>query len=359
MRWMSWAWILFGPLAGFAGEQGSAPAGAPGNWTRDQAAHLLRRAGFGGCYKDIGSLHAMGRDKAVDYLVDFEKIPQTVPDYPGRRLNPKLQGIGRKLSPEDRRSLGDILRRIENGHMQALREWWVRKMILTPRPFEEKMTLFWHGHFCSGFEEVRRWDFMFEQNRLLRRMCLGSFRDLTLAISKDPAMLVYLDGNLSTKGKPNENFARELMELFTLGEGVVYTEKDVLEAARALTGWRVKPGQAGSEFARDRHDDGEKEFLGEKGRWGLEDIVDRVLKTPECSKFLAAKLLVFLSYAILLPGRLNAWPGSCATPIITCAKPSDLCSRAISSIAGMSSRHRSNRPSNSLLDPIGPWKWSR
>lgn len=262
-------------------------------WNHFTAAHLLRRAGFAGNFDEIDRIFRMGRDRAVDYLVDFEKIPQSDPDYPV--VNMPEPGARLKLavlSEEDRTCVRDLFRKLGHRHMTAVREWWIRRMTVTLRPLEEKMTLFWHGHFCSGFQEVPHWQYMYEQNQLLRKHCMANFRDLLLAISKDPAMLTYLDGRHNRKEHPNENYGRELLELFTFGEGVRYTEKDVIEGARALTGWDLnKRGEV--HFVPAFFDKDEKTYLGVTGRLGLEEIVDIILKQPECSRFLAGKLLTF------------------------------------------------------------------
>jgi len=152
------------------------------------------------------------------------------------------------------------------------------------------MTLFWHGHFTSGFREVRHAVFMYEQNEFLRRRALDNFRELLIGIGRDRAMLVYLDGFRNRKRHPNENYARELMELFTLGVGN-YSERDVIEAARAFTGWAFD--DHGFVFRPRDHDDGVKRFLGRVGRFDGDDIVDIILEQPACSRFLARKLLTF------------------------------------------------------------------
>jgi len=163
-------------------------------------------------------------------------------------------------------------------------------MAMSPRPLEEKMVLFWHGHFTSSQRAVRSSYLMYLQNRTFRDNAFGNFRELTRKIARDPAMLRYLNNNQNNRGKPNENFARELMELFTLGVGN-YTEKDIKEAARAFTGWKARNGQF---FFQPRQHDGEtKTFLGKTGNFDGDDIVDILFEQPEASRFIVRKLFTF------------------------------------------------------------------
>jgi hypothetical protein len=166
-------------------------------------------------------------------------------------------------------------------------------MVLTARPLEEKMTLFWHGHFATSQMKVKDVRHMFLQNKTLRTHALGNFKELTRAIARDPAMLAYLDGARSNRRAPNENFARELLELFTLGLGN-YSEKDIKEAARAFTGWTFQ----GDQFVVNRraHDPEVKTFLGRTGRFDGDDIIDIVFDQPAASRFIARKLFVFFAH---------------------------------------------------------------
>ena len=148
-----------------------------------------------------------------------------------------------------------------NNDGQA-RAWWLYRMLYSPHPLKEKLTIFWHNHFATSNSKVNNAGFMLEQYSLLNRHALGNFRDLLQDISKDPAMLIWLDTNLSKKGMPNENYARELMELFNLGIGN-YTEADIREAAKAFTGWEISDRKA--RFDPAKHDDSEKTVLGQKG----------------------------------------------------------------------------------------------
>src|SRR5687767_9339469 len=233
---------------------------APDTWSHDDAAHLLRRAGFGGTPEQIDRLHAMGKKDAVEFLING---PTTRPaatqpifaraDLPAFELSPQ---------PEDKKAANMTKRQ----DVQRLRAWWLDRMCRTDKPLQEKMTLFWHGLFCSGFMEVREPQFMFQQNELFRKEAVGNYKRLTQQIVHDPAMLRYLNADQNIRGKPNENLARELMELFTMGEGNGYSEQDIKEVARALTGLAVNPRQ-GAQFRASRHDDGEKKIFGKSGRY--------------------------------------------------------------------------------------------
>src|SRR5262249_54194181 len=168
-----------------------------------------------------------------------------------------------------------------------LRAWWLYRMLYTPNPLREKLTLFCHNHFATSNGKVQNARYMLGQYELMRRHALGNFRTLLQEMSKDPAMMVWLDIQGSKKKTPNENYARELMELFSLGIGN-YTEKDIREAARAFSGWELKGGKP--VFNAAEHDDGEKTVLGQKGKWKGEDIVRICLEQKSCPYFIAGKL---------------------------------------------------------------------
>src|SRR5262249_15486851 len=153
---------------------------------------------------------------------------------------------------------------------QQLQAWWLHRMLYSPHPLKEKVTLFWHNHFATSNAKVQSARFMLGQYDLLYRHALGNFRDMLRGISTDPAMLIWLDGRDSKKGNPNENYARELMELFSLGRGH-YTERDVREAARAFTGWQLQGAEA--VFKATQFDDGDKTVLGKTGKFGWADVV--------------------------------------------------------------------------------------
>ena len=180
-----------------------------------------------------------------------------------------------------------------------LRAWWIYRLARTRHPLREKLTLFWHGHFTTAASKVLRAHLLRDQNRTLRRLGAGPFRELLGAVARDPAMLVYLDGRLNRAGEPNENWARELMELYTLGVDR-YTQGDVAELARVFTGWTTpQPESAAFVFRPEEHDAGDKRLFGTalRGRAGPAGIeegdqaLDRIVARPECAPFLAGKLL--------------------------------------------------------------------
>ncbi len=234
---------------------------------RRLAAHLLRRAGFGGTREEVEAAAAAGPRRAVDALVDAPADPSLA------ELDEAIETL---LDFED---------------PERLQGWWTLRMARTRAPLREKVALFLHGHFATGWRKVRSVRAMYGQARLFLDEGLGSFRGVARRIAADPAMLVYLDGTRSRRGSPNENFARELMELFTLGRGN-YSETDIREAARAFTGWRVDG--ATSRFHERSHDAGEKTVFGHAGAFRGEDVVDLCIDHPACAPFLAGKLLRFL-----------------------------------------------------------------
>jgi uncharacterized protein (DUF1800 family) len=261
-------------------------------WDYKAAAHLLNRAGFGGTPAEIEKLVALGPQGAVASLLDFEKIPDATKNPEWAKPDPeRVQRVQefRKLSEEERRKALREEQQLQRQRMLELRGWWLQRMVSGPRPLQEKMTLFWHGHFATSMEKVREAYYMWRQNELFRRLCTGGWQQLLTEVAKDPAMLIWLDQTQSRREKPNENFARELMELFALGEGN-YTEKDVTEAARALTGWTLD--RANQRFAeRERaHDPGSKTILGRTGNFNGDDVIKIVVDQPQAARFITAKL---------------------------------------------------------------------
>jgi uncharacterized protein (DUF1800 family) len=178
--------------------------------------------------------------------------------------------------------------RLQIERALELKSWWLAEMLATPSPLTERMTLFWHNHFTSSLQKVRSPALMYRQNVLLRKHALGNFGELLHTVSRDPAMLVYLDSATSRRGQPNENFARELMELFTLGEGK-YAEQDIKEAARAFTGWSIDLDTGEFRFRPRRHDDGVKTVLGRKVSTG-DEVLDVLLAQPATAEYVAARL---------------------------------------------------------------------
>ena len=240
-------------------------------WDARAAAHLLRRAGFGASPAEVARAVEQGREGAVKDLFDE-----------GKDQEAQFQDTFRQLS-------GRFADFSDAGQLQA---WWCYRMLTTRTPLREKLTLFWHGHFATSYRKVEDVFLMHQQCETLRRLAWGNFRDLVTAVSRDPAMLVYLDGESSTKENPNENFARELMELFTIGVGN-YTEKDVRDAARAFTGWQRD--NAKFAFNAEAHDDGDKAILGRKGKLDGTDVIDALMAHPALPPFIARKLLVFFA----------------------------------------------------------------
>jgi uncharacterized protein (DUF1800 family) len=269
----------------------------PGNqWTADTAAHLMNRAGFGGSPSAIENLRALGMNKAVSWFLDYERITDNTPAPDWAQPDPQLiarrEAIRNAADPETKRMLQQQQYQEENAEMADLRYWWIRRMALGPRPFQEKMTLFWHGHFATSFEKVRTPYFLWLQNETLRQNATGNFNQLLIAVAEDPAMLVYLDGAQSHKNHPNENFAREVMELFTLGEGN-YTEQDIQQAAKAYTGWGLSEDRLHYKYHPGNHDEGPKTVFGQTGNFTGEDVLNMICNKPECAQFIAQRLWRF------------------------------------------------------------------
>lgn len=250
-------------------------------WNLKWAGHLYRRAGFGGTPTELRDAVKQGHAATLDRLLGGD---------------PAINAGWEKLLAD----LGEKAA-VANGAYQ-LRSWWLYAILNTPHPLQEKLTLFWHNHFATSISKVQRPMLMCRQNTLLRRHALGKFRPLLLEISRDPAMLYWLDSNSNVKGRPNENYARELMELFTLGVGN-YTETDIREAARAFTGWTVNSDRY--EFDDTLHDDGSKSVLSQKGTWNGDDIVRICLEQPVAARFLVRKLYrYFISENTVPPDSL-------------------------------------------------------
>jgi uncharacterized protein (DUF1800 family) len=179
--------------------------------------------------------------------------------------------------------------RLRIKRYDELRAWWVQEMIVTPSPLSERMTLFWHNHFVSGQDKVRRPQLMYQQNVALRRDALGNFGEMLHVLAKDPAMLIYLDGASSRKGHPNENFARAAIGLFTLGPGN-YSEADVQAMARACTGWGLDLDTMSYVWRAQNHDTGEKTVLGQHGDFDGDQVLDVLLARPETAVFISSEL---------------------------------------------------------------------
>ncbi len=249
-------------------------------WNFKWAAHLYRRAAFGFPATDgktasqqlLDQAVKQGRDACVEQLLaggdgqeDFNDLMDTLGGQIAKYTAPRF-------SPPEH---------------EKLQGWWLYRMFHSPHPLLERCTLFWHNHFATSIAKVGKSHLMFVQNNLLRQHALDKFQPLLSGISHDPAMLLWLDSNSNIKGRPNENYAREIMELFSLGVGN-YTETDIREAARSFTGW----GAAGGKFVFNKslHDDGEKTVLGETGNFDGDDVVRIIMQQPATARFLTRKL---------------------------------------------------------------------
>jgi hypothetical protein len=290
---------------------------AAAEWNYDRAAHLLAHAGFGGTPAEITRLADGGFERAVRSLVYYESIPnpRMQPFVESGLWDPSLNGF-----PESRPEATD--RAIKSGasmgvenkpggnrpiqpasdrffywlratvlETRRLGYWWANRMLQTTHPVEEKMALLWHGHFATHENKVRDYRKMIQQIDLFEKGATGNVRDLAIQVAQNPAMLYFLDAQYNVKGAANENFAREVMELFTMGVGN-YSEKDVREAARAFTGWyfdnlsfKVDPA---------KHDDGQKTFLGKTGNFDGVDALKIIFEQPVTAEYLAAKIYRFL-----------------------------------------------------------------
>ena len=259
-------------------------------WSRAHAERLLWRAGFGARPKEIDFWARRSRERTIDWLIRGGAGPHGTK----RMVGPAPRANGKPLDPVN-----------EWGHDML---WWLDKMVRSQRPLQEKLTLFWHDHFATSINKVTNAGLMFKQNLTLREHALGKLEPFLQAMSKDPAMLLWLDSNSNVKGAPNENYARALMELFSLGVGN-YTEKDVQEAARSFTGWHTD--DEGFFFNARQHDAGRKTVLGQTGNWKGDDVVRIVLKQPAAATFLVGKLYSFFisearvnwSAPVTRPGR--------------------------------------------------------
>jgi uncharacterized protein (DUF1800 family) len=251
-----WAWEPYRPS-----EQ------AP--WDLKKVGHLYRRAGFGATWPELEAGLKAGPEKTIDRLL--------------------RGGPGREAFDQEMAKVARVAADANSG--QLARAAWLMCMLYTPHPLREKLALFWHNHFATSNAKVNNAGFMLDQYDLMRRHALGNFRELLQEMSKDPAMMVWLDTSLSKKGMPNENYARELMELFSLGLGH-YTETDIREAARAFTGWEIKAGKAA--FNPAQHDDGTKTVLGQSGKFQGSDIVRICLEQQAAAPFVVGKLYRFL-----------------------------------------------------------------
>lgn len=285
----------------------------PSEWNRERAAHLLERAGFGGTPEEIDELVKLTPEQAVRRLVRFDGVSDAklapfehsgvfddaLDHFPPSRpattdmAAAKGEALGVKVKPDGNRRMQPVVNkffywlRASKLETHRVAYWWANRMLTSPRPLQEKMALFWHGHFATNEDKVRDYRKMLQQLELFQREGMGDFRNLVLKVAQDPAMLTFLDAAVNVKGAPNENFAREIMELFTMGVGN-YTEQDIREAARAFTGWNYE----GLTFRlyEDKYDDGEKRFLKRTGRFNGENVVDIIMEQPVTAEYIGAKM---------------------------------------------------------------------
>ena len=286
---------------------------AAADWNRARAAHLLERAGFGGTPEEIDALARMTPTQAVRRMVYFEGAPAAdLPPFEhsgvfeaGLDPFPASRPATTDLARDSGEALGVTVKAGGNRRMQPVVNkffywlraskletdrvayWWANRMLTSPRPLQEKMALFWHGHFATNEDKVRDYRKMLNQLELFQNQGLGKFRTLMIGVAQDPAMLSFLDAAVNVKGAPNENFAREIMELFTMGVGH-YSEHDIREAARAFTGWNYQ----GVAFHIDaaKHDGGPKDVLGRRGNYDGVQVIDIILDQPVTPRYLASKL---------------------------------------------------------------------
>ncbi|MCY3001337.1 MAG: DUF1800 domain-containing protein [Planctomycetota bacterium] len=268
-------------------QEPAAHAAAGLEWNAVNVEHLYNRAGFGARPNEIEFALRGTQEQFVEQLLEGFTAPADplfidLPEMPQRRDFESREEFDRAQ---------DRFRREERRVLTSFAGWWIDQMVDARHPLQERMVLFWHGYFTSSTRDVKRTGAMVAQNELFRRHALGNFAELVHAIVRDPAMLEYLDNNQNRKDSPNENLARELMELFTLGEGN-YTEQDIKEGARALTGWRTTDDKAGSYFQPRQHDDGQKTILGKTARFDATSFVELLLEQPACLRWVARKLLV-------------------------------------------------------------------
>ena len=299
--------------SGFASWQNDLSPISNSNWNYDTAAHLLERAGFGGTPDEVRALAAMPPEEAVRSLVYFDHAenahlqafdhsgihdPGLEPFPPSRPATTELaketgEALGVKVKREGNRRLQPVVNKFFYWLRASVLEtnrvayWWANRMVATNSPLQEKMALFWHGHYAINESKVRDYRKLLVELELFHEMGTGSFRDLMVAVAQDPAMLSFLDAGVNVKGASNENFAREIMELFTMGVGN-YTETDIREAARAFTGWNYD--DLDFVINTEQHDAGGKTFLGHTGDFDGVDIIDIIMEQPATAEYVAGKI---------------------------------------------------------------------
>ena len=274
----------------------------PASFDYWKAQHLLNRAGFGGQPQQTLALRNLGSEDAVDQLLDFRSddsystpgdefdsdIMQPATEEQRREIR-RVRQSGDEKALERYRMARQQRQRNDRRQMASIQDWWLERLIETPRPLQEKLTLFWHGHFASAYRPIEDSYHMYLQNQFLRRNAVGNFKDdLVHGIIRDPAMIKYLNNNQNNRNSPNENLSRELMELFTLGEGRGYDEEDIKEGARTLTGYSFRDD--GFQFNQRNHDDSRKTIFGRTGTWDGHDFVELIFTRPAAATFVCEKL---------------------------------------------------------------------
>jgi len=282
------------------------------DWDRNKAGILLQRAGFSGTPQEVDALASLSPTEAADFLLGPAKLlPSDPPAFLQessmeealKSERAKFNSLPDSAKADARREVAQYLRANQGRQMTELRGWWLKQMAEPARAAREKLTLFLHGHFATSFEKVRSPFLLYQQNSLFREKAYGMWSDLVLGVAQDPAMLLYLDGAKSRAEAPNENFARELFELFTLGEGN-YSEKDIQESARAFTGWGigVDKGKKGSlqrgsypsfKNMPKWHDKGSKTIFGATGNFDGSDVVRLTLAQAAAPRWITQKLWKF------------------------------------------------------------------
>ena len=264
-------------------------AAAPPKLSEAQARHLLGRVGFAPTQTEVDRLTGQSASKAVSSLIAQAQAAN--PQFSAPEFVAGPPPVAYRLLNTQEEKQAQRQQQLREG--LEMKTWWMREMITSPTPLKERMTLFWHNHFATSQQKVNRSQAMWRQQQVLRADALGSFRTLLHNVAKDPAMLIYLDGANSRKEAPNENFAREVMELFTLGEathGGNYTEQDIKEAARAFTGWSVDQGDLAFKFRPAFHDDMPKTILRSTGNFDGDQALDILLDQPAAAHFVVGKL---------------------------------------------------------------------
>ncbi len=275
-----------------AAAQGGLKPLADAAWDHAKARHLLVRAGFGGTPDEVARLQAMGLHRAVDYLVNYKKNTSADLSF---TAYPKERPLAweKKLPGNEQARINARRQKKEAQQIQDMRTGWLRRMIESRRPLEEKLTLFWHNHFATQYSDVADSYYMFLQNKLFRDHAAGNFASLLHGITHDAAMLKYLNNDTNVKGRANENLAREIMELFGMGRDQGYGEIDIRQGARALTGYTYDTWTGQFRFVESRHDPEPKTIFGKTGNWCGDDFAALILDTPYPAKFIARQMLVF------------------------------------------------------------------